>query len=55
MSDMEYRCFRCGYEWHGRAKRTEEGLIKEKPRVCPNCHSPWWDKERRSEDGHSQR
>lgn len=30
-----YKCERCGYEW---VKRKEE-----KPRVCPKCHSPYWD------------
>lgn len=33
-----YRCERCSHEW---APRNEE-----QPRVCPKCHSPYWDKER---------
>jgi predicted Zn-ribbon and HTH transcriptional regulator len=31
-----YRC-RCGHEWLARNK-------SEKPRVCPKCKSPNWDK-----------
>lgn len=31
-----YRC-RCGHEWLARNKN-------EKPRVCPKCKSPNWDK-----------
>ena len=31
-----YRC-RCGHEWIARNKN-------EKPRVCPICKSPNWDK-----------
>lgn len=34
-----FRCFRCGHEWV--PKRKEE------PRVCPNCHSPYWNKPRK--------
>jgi predicted Zn-ribbon and HTH transcriptional regulator len=32
-----YRC-RCGHEWIARNK-------DERPRVCPSCKSPNWDKE----------
>ena len=32
------KCLRCGYEWYPRRF--------EKPKVCPNCSSPYWDKER---------
>jgi len=31
-----YRCERCGHEWFPRND--------EKPRVCPKCKSPYWDK-----------
>ncbi len=34
-----FKCERCGHEW---APRT-----KEQPRVCPKCHSPYWDKPRK--------
>ena len=33
---MGYRCDRCGHEWLPR------GDVKD-PKVCPKCHSPWWD------------
>ena len=35
-----YRCERCGHKW---APRNPE----EKPRVCPKCKSPYWDKPRK--------
>ena len=31
-----YRCAKCEHEWVPRFKEKE-------PRVCPACHSPWWD------------
>ena len=33
-----YRC-RCGYEWVPRDVRSTE-----RPRVCPKCKSPNWDR-----------
>ena len=33
-----YRC-RCGHEWISRTLHQTE-----KPRVCPKCKSPHWDK-----------
>ena len=33
-----YRC-RCGYEWVPRVYKADE-----RPRVCPDCKSPNWDK-----------
>ena len=35
-----YRCERCGHEWIPREP-------KEKPRVCPKCKSPYWDRPRK--------
>lgn len=35
-----YRC-RCGHEWLARNKG-------ERPRVCPKCKSPNWDRPKRS-------
>jgi len=35
-----YRCERCGHEWVPRNKA-------EKPRVCPKCKNPYWDKPRK--------
>lgn len=34
------RCRRCDWTWIPRKEK--------KPVVCPNCHSPYWDKERKS-------
>lgn len=36
-----YRCEKCGYEWVPRKK--------DYPRVCPKCHSAWWDKPKNTE------
>ena len=33
-----YRC-RCGHEWIGRSLHNTE-----RPRLCPKCKSPHWDK-----------
>jgi predicted Zn-ribbon and HTH transcriptional regulator len=33
-------CERCGHKW---APRN----IKEEPKVCPKCKSPYWNKPRR--------
>jgi prophage maintenance system killer protein len=32
------KCLRCNHEWKTR---------KESPRFCPNCNSPYWNKERK--------
>lgn len=34
-----YRCLRCKHEWLPKGK--------EEPRVCPKCHSPYWNKAKR--------
>ena len=34
-----FECERCGHQWAPREKG--------KPRVCPKCKSPYWDKERK--------
>ncbi len=39
---LGYRCERCNHEWIPRGERIEE------PRLCPKCHSPWWNKPRKS-------
>lgn len=31
-------CHRCSHQWINRRE--------DKPRVCPKCKSPWWDKKR---------
>ena len=33
-------CLRCGHKWIRRSI--------EIPRVCPGCHSAYWDKEKRN-------
>ncbi len=38
-----YRC-RCGHEWLARTKG-------ERPRVCPKCKSPNWDRPKREQTG----
>lgn len=35
----EQHCTRCDWKWYQRSA--------DKPRVCPGCHSPYWDRERR--------
>jgi rubrerythrin len=37
-------CERCGHTWLPRDK-------DQKPRVCPKCKSPYWDRPRKSESG----
>jgi hypothetical protein len=34
------KCLRCGHAWT---------LRIAKPRLCPKCHSPYWNKPRRSQ------
>lgn len=36
---MGYRCERCEHEWVPKTPK--------KPRVCPKCKSPYWDRKRR--------
>lgn len=38
-----FLCERCGHKWVPR--------LKENPRVCPKCHSPYWDKPRNKKNG----
>ena len=39
---MGYKCERCGHEWIPRNGQQGD------PRVCPKCHSPYWNSPRRS-------
>jgi len=32
-------CLRCGHKWYRRSPA--------KPVVCPGCHTPYWDKEKK--------
>lgn len=34
---MGFQCDRCSHEWIPRNAGDE-------PRVCPKCHSPWWNR-----------
>lgn len=39
-----FKCLRCSHEWIPRVGMEELlGTIKEKPRICPNCKSAYWD------------
>lgn len=38
---MKLECKRCGYKWIPRA---------EEVRICPKCHSSWWDVEKENKD-----
>ena len=43
-----FLCLRCGHKWIPRVSMEElEGEIKEKPRICPNCKSAYWDLEKK--------
>jgi len=42
-----YECTRCGYQWIPRGKN--------KPLVCPDCNSPYWDKERTREGDYKKK
>jgi len=37
-----FRCERCQHEWIPRD-------IKQEPRVCPKCKSPYWNTKRKRE------
>jgi Zn finger protein HypA/HybF involved in hydrogenase expression len=36
---QKLKCERCDYEWNPRRKEV---------RVCPKCHSPYWDRKRKN-------
>jgi len=36
---MKKECNRCGWKWWARSAK--------RPRVCPACNSPYWDKRRK--------
>ena len=47
-----YRCERCGKEWEARGPRLENRPRVApdepvKPRICPQCKSPYWETPRR--------
>jgi DNA-directed RNA polymerase subunit RPC12/RpoP len=37
-----YLCERCGHKW-----LPKDETMKDKPKVCPKCKSPYWDTPRR--------
>ena len=37
------KCIRCRYRWHSKTNTV--------PKVCPNCHSPYWSTPRRNKRG----
>ncbi len=44
-----FKCLRCGHEWIPRVELSQlEGELKEKPRICPNCKSAYWDLEKKN-------
>jgi len=46
-----FRCLRCGHEWIPRVELSQlEGELKEKPRICPNCKSAYWDLEKKNKN-----
>ena len=40
---LGYQCGRCGHEWVPRDKT-------QKPRVCPKCKNPYWDRPRKGDE-----
>ena len=42
MGMVKLVCKRCGYGWYPRKK--------EMPKTCPRCRSPYWTKERKTEE-----
>jgi len=46
-----FKCLRCGHEWIPRVELSQlEGELKQKPRICPNCKSAYWDLEKKNKD-----
>lgn len=41
---LTFTCKRCGHNWSPRKPNR-------KPKVCPNCKSPYWDKPRKNKKG----
>ena len=44
-----YLCERCGHKW-----LPKDESMKDKPKVCPRCKSPYWDTPRRLNVGKKQ-
>jgi ribosomal protein S27AE len=43
---LRRNCLRCGHAW---LIRTEQ-----EPRACPNCHSPYWNRQRKEKNVNTQ-
>lgn len=42
-----FKCLRCNHEWIPRVSLEQlTGQLKDKPRICPNCKSAYWDLEK---------
>ena len=41
--ELILECTRCGHKWEPR-------LPNGKPKTCPNCKSPYWDKPRQNDN-----
>ena len=39
-----HKCYRCSHTWRPTS-------LTEKPKVCPKCKSPYWDKPRQQGKG----
>ena len=39
-----FQCERCGHKW-----LPKEDTMKDKPKVCPKCKSPYWDTPRKKQ------
>jgi predicted Zn-ribbon and HTH transcriptional regulator len=42
MKIPQLKCKRCGHKWYPRTPL--------KPKVCPKCKSPYWDRERKEKN-----
>ena len=47
---MGYRCERCGHEWVPQRSERSDG----EPKVCPKCHSAWWDRPKEAKMSYEQ-
>lgn len=52
-----FKCLRCQHEWIPRVSMGElQGEIKaeNKPRICPNCKSAYWDIPRKTKENNKK-
>jgi Zn finger protein HypA/HybF involved in hydrogenase expression len=44
-----FKCLRCEHRWIPRVELEQlEGEIKELPKICPKCKSPYWYKNKKN-------